>query len=119
MVRLSKITGSGSLVCPFCEVGQLERKGSGSAGCISCRKVLSWSILEDLRQLIALPESLGTHACECGHPVMRRLPDGVFHCPACGSEILPQPTGRHETRLAEKLGSSSEIERAAQERRGR
>jgi ribosomal protein L37AE/L43A len=119
VIRLSKASGSGSLVCPFCEVGQLERKGSVSAGCISCGKVLSWSILEDLRQLIALPESLGTHACECGPPEMRSLPDGVFHCPACGSEILPQPTGRHETRLAEKLGSSSEIERAAQERRGR
>lgn len=25
----------------------------------------------------------------CGHPEMRRLPDGVFHCPACGSEVLP------------------------------
>ena len=26
---------------------------------------------------------------ECGHPEMCRLPDGVFHCPACGSEVLP------------------------------
>ncbi|HEX2183234.1 MAG TPA: hypothetical protein VHH10_13200 [Rubrobacteraceae bacterium] len=36
------------------------------------------------------PELLvGYHACECGHPGMRLLPDGVFHCPACGSEVLP------------------------------
>jgi hypothetical protein len=20
---------------------------------------------------------------------MRRLPNGIFHCPACGSEVLP------------------------------
>jgi ribosomal protein L37AE/L43A len=39
--------------------------------------------------MATLPVSLGAHACECGHPEMRRLPDGVFHCPACGSEILP------------------------------
>jgi hypothetical protein len=26
---------------------------------------------------------------ECGHPEMRRQPDGAFHCPACGSEELP------------------------------
>ena len=26
---------------------------------------------------------------ECGHPEMRTLPDGVYHCPACRSEVLP------------------------------
>ena len=116
MKRLSKKSGSGSLVCPFCEAGEIERTGSNSARCISCGKVLGRWILETLRGLLALPESLGAHACECGHPEMRRLPDMVFHCPACGSEILPQHTGRHGTRLAVKLGTSSEIERAAQER---
>ena len=30
--------------------------------------------------------------CEYGHPEMRRLPDGVFHCPACGS-FYPRPSG--------------------------
>ena len=25
----------------------------------------------------------------CGHPEMRCLPDGVFHCPSCDSEVLP------------------------------
>jgi uncharacterized Zn finger protein (UPF0148 family) len=42
-----------------------------------------------LQQIVALPDALGEHACECGHPEMRRLPDGTFHCPACGSEVLP------------------------------
>jgi hypothetical protein len=46
-------------------------------------------MLEALRQITALPEALGSHACECGHPEMRRLPDGTFHCPSCGSEVGP------------------------------
>jgi hypothetical protein len=46
-------------------------------------------MLETLRRISALPDALGSHACECGHPEMRRLPIGVFHCPACGSEVAP------------------------------
>jgi uncharacterized Zn finger protein (UPF0148 family) len=46
-------------------------------------------VLETLRHITALPDALGKHACECGHPEMRLLPDGTFHCPACGSEVLP------------------------------
>ncbi len=46
-------------------------------------------MLHTLSQITALPDSLGRHPCECGHPEMRRLPDGIFHCPACGSEVLP------------------------------
>jgi hypothetical protein len=45
-------------------------------------------VLETLRCISALPDVLGSHACECGHPEMRRLPDAIFHCPACGSEVL-------------------------------
>jgi hypothetical protein len=46
-------------------------------------------MLETLRRISALPDAQGRHACGCGHPEMRRLPDGIFHCPACGSEVLP------------------------------
>ena len=46
-------------------------------------------MFETLEQVAALPDAIGGHACECGHPEMRRLPDGVFHCVACGSEVLP------------------------------
>jgi ribosomal protein L37AE/L43A len=46
-------------------------------------------MLLTLEQIIALPDALGEHACGCGHPEMRRLPDGMFHCPACGSEVFP------------------------------
>lgn len=43
-------------------------------------------------QVIDLPEALGRHACECGHPEMRRLEAGVYRCPACGDEVRPPRT---------------------------
>jgi hypothetical protein len=46
-------------------------------------------MLLTLEQIIALSDALGRHARECGHPEMSRLPDGVLHCPSCGSEVLP------------------------------
>jgi ribosomal protein L37AE/L43A len=78
-----------SLVCPFCEVGKLRPSDRDSMRCESCSGRLSAPMLESLRWIIALPDVLGSHACECGHPEMRCLPDGVFQCPACGSEVLP------------------------------
>jgi hypothetical protein len=63
--------------------------GPGLARCGSCGLPLLGAMLETLRGIADLPEALGAHPCECGHPEMRRLPDGVFHCPACGSEVLP------------------------------
>jgi ribosomal protein L37AE/L43A len=46
-------------------------------------------MLLTLEQIIALPDASGKHTCDCGHPEMRRLPDGMFHCPSCGAEVLP------------------------------
>jgi hypothetical protein len=46
-------------------------------------------MLETLRQTTVLPGAAGAHNCECGHPEMRRLPDGTRHRPACHSEVLP------------------------------
>jgi hypothetical protein len=57
--------------------------------CGSCGGLLGGAMFEALEQIAALPEALGAHACECGHPEMRLLPDGVFHCLAFGSEVLP------------------------------
>jgi hypothetical protein len=38
-----------------------------------------------------LPGAVGRHACECGHPEMRRLPDEVYWCPArLGPACLPR-----------------------------
>jgi ribosomal protein L37AE/L43A len=79
-----------SIRCPFCEVYELERFGECSARCASCRSSLGAQLLATIRQIQTLPDALGAHPCEeCGHPHMRCLPHGVFHCPACGSEVLP------------------------------
>jgi ribosomal protein L37AE/L43A len=79
-----------SLVCPLCEVGKLRPSDRDSVRCESCGGRLSGAMPRTLSQITALPDALGSHACEeCSHPEMRRLPGGVFHCPACGSEVLP------------------------------
>jgi ribosomal protein L37AE/L43A len=83
-------SGRGSLVCPLCEVDKLDARGHSSARCDSCGGIVSGATLEALRQITTLPDALGSHACEeCGHPEMRRLPDGTRHCPGCGSEVVP------------------------------
>jgi uncharacterized Zn finger protein (UPF0148 family) len=79
----------GSLVCPLCEVHKLSGQGQSSARCDSCGSIVSGAMLDALRQITDLPDALGRHACECGHPEMRLLPDGMHHCPACGSEVVP------------------------------
>jgi ribosomal protein L37AE/L43A len=81
---------SHSIICPSCEAGELSPSGHNGIQCSLCGYVPSHSVLEALQQIIALPDALGKHACEeCGHPEMRYLPDGVSHCPGCGSEVLP------------------------------
>jgi ribosomal protein L37AE/L43A len=90
-MRVPSRTASGAhhIVCPFCESGELVSLGPGFARCGSCRMPLLGSALETLRDIVGLPDALGIHPCECGHPEMRKLPDGVLHCPACRSEVLP------------------------------
>ena len=77
------------LICPLCEKGQLRPTGRGSMRCEPCGTHLYGDALETLRYIAALPDTHATHACECGHPEMRRLPDRTYHCPSCGSEVLP------------------------------
>ena len=77
------------LICPLCSTGKLLALGSTSARCKSCGVLMGGPLLTTLVQITSLPDALGEHACECGHPEMRRLPDDVFWCPACGSEVLP------------------------------
>jgi ribosomal protein L37AE/L43A len=89
MKDLSLVSRPDSLVCPLCESGGLRPVGNGSMRCGSCDGSLGGAILEALRRITGLQEALGSHACECGHPEMRCLPDGVFHCPSCGSDVLP------------------------------
>jgi ribosomal protein L37AE/L43A len=82
-------TKTHTLTCPFCEAHELRAFGHNSARCDSCGGLLSGALLGTLHRIVALPDALGVHACECGHPEMRLLPDGVYRCPACGSEVLP------------------------------
>jgi hypothetical protein len=85
------------IICPICESGELVSVGPGFARCGSCALPLVGSALETLREIVGLPDALGAHPCECGHPEMRELPGGVFHCPACRSEVLPFETCRSLT----------------------
>jgi len=84
-----RISTTHSIVCPMCEVSELNPYGRYLARCSSCGAVIGGEALLILQKIVALPESMGEHACECGHPEMRRLPDEVYWCPACGSEDLP------------------------------
>ena len=79
------------LVCPACGYGALCPQGplSRSPDCEYCCCTFDGAIVETLKQIVALPDAMGKHACECGHPEMRSLPDGTFHCPACRSEVVP------------------------------
>ena len=92
MRRIRARSRPNHLVCPTCGHGELRFRGllSRLADCDSCECAFDEVALGTLKEIVALPESTGTHACEdCGHPEMRCLPDGVFHCPACRSEVLP------------------------------
>jgi ribosomal protein L37AE/L43A len=88
-VPLRSASRSRRIVCPFCESGELVSLGPGFARCGSCGIPLLGSALGTLREIVGLPDALGSHPCECGHPEMRELPEGVFHCPACGAEVFP------------------------------
>ena len=88
----TKTIGSklGHFVCPRCESGELQPDAFYRSICNSCGCGFGGAVLRTLVQIVTLPEGLGEHACEeCFHPEMRLLPDGAFHCPACGSEVLP------------------------------
>ena len=75
-------------VCPLCEAGRLHSSDRGWMICESCGGGFGGPMLETLRRISSLQDVLGKHTCECGHPAMRRLPDGTYHLPGCSSEVL-------------------------------
>jgi ribosomal protein L37AE/L43A len=88
--KLTNISSTtNTIICPCCGIGELERSANGVARCNRCDRPISTQVLEALKQILSLPDAIGSHACECGHPEMRRLADGVLWCPGCGSEVLP------------------------------
>jgi hypothetical protein len=80
---------SSFLDCPSCERGTLRPPAHDSMRCDFCSGSLSGAMLQVFRQITELPDAIGAHACECGHPQMRLLPDGTRHCPSCGLEVVP------------------------------
>ena len=83
---------AGHLVCPLCECGELQPRGlrSRMAECDFCACAFDSGIVGTLKQIVALPDTLGIHPCkEGGHPEIGPLPDRVFHCPPRRSEPLP------------------------------
>ena len=78
-----------SIICPCCGINELERGTEGAARCTRCDRPISTQVLKTLEQIASLPDAVGSHACECGHPEMRRLADGTTWCPGCGSEVVP------------------------------
>ena len=64
------------LTCPLCEWGLLYLLGTGFARCGYCGMPLIGSALETLREVVALPDALGSHPCECGHPRCAICPMG-------------------------------------------
>jgi hypothetical protein len=90
-------SGPNYIVCPSCGRGELRTREPDPAECDSCGRDVEAAVLRTLEQIASLPDALGRHACECGHPEMRHLPDGVLHCPACGSEVVPLEAGSTHT----------------------
>jgi uncharacterized Zn finger protein (UPF0148 family) len=84
-----KSSNTYSMICPYCGIDELERSADGKTRCTRCDRPLSTQVLKTLEQIISLPDAIGSHACECGHPEMRCLADGVLWCPGCGSEVVP------------------------------
>jgi ribosomal protein L37AE/L43A len=106
--KLTNISSTtNSIICPCCGIGELERSANGVARCNRCDRPISTQVLEALEQILSLPDAIGSHACECGHPEMRRLADGVLWCPGCGSEVLPLSA----TPLRSESGLTSEAYR--------
>jgi hypothetical protein len=92
--------------CPFCESGSLVIFGPGLARCDSCGLPLLGSTLEALRDIVSLPDALGSHPCECGHPKMRRLPDGSRGSRPAGPKSCPSPRSRRRNGPEYRGGST-------------
>ena len=96
-----------SIICPCCGIDVLERSAEGAARCARCNRPIGTQVLKTLEQIASLPDAIGSHACECGHPEMRPLADGIMWCPGCGSEVVPFSASE----MRSESGSTSEAYR--------
>ncbi len=61
-----------SIVCPACGCGELKAQGLDLVECNSCGHAFEGAVLWTLEEITSLPDAVGKHSCECGHPEMRR-----------------------------------------------
>ena len=100
------------MICPFCESGGLVSLGPDFARCGSCGLPLLGSMLETLRDIVGLPDAPG-RPCLRVRPSLRcaSCPTGVFHCPACRSEVLPiKARSRRRTKKGSPMVSYMSLE---------
>ena len=93
-MRRTSVSRPHRLICPACGYGALHPRGPLSRSayyCESCWCSFGGAIVGTLKQIAALPDAVGKHACEeCApYPEMRSLADGTYYCPACRSEVVP------------------------------
>jgi len=115
-MRRTSVSRPHRLVCPACGYGALHPQGPLSRSayyCQSCGCPFGGGTVGTLKQIAALPDALGKHACEeCGHPEMRSLPDGTFYCPACRSEVVPSTESNLRVVVSQAEGrGSTKLER--------
>ena len=71
-MRRTSVSRPHRLICPACGYGALHPRGPLSRSayyCESCWCSFGGAIVGTLKQIAALPDAVGKHACEeCGHP---------------------------------------------------
>ena len=83
--------------CPLCGRGEMLMVNAFLVRCTECEETISYSLFKTLHEIRNLREARGKHPCECGHPEMRRLPDGTYRCPSCNPEISYPRQGNKES----------------------
>ena len=114
-MRRTSVSRPDHLVCPACGYDALHPRGPLSRSayyyCQSCWCSFGGATVGTLKQIAALPDAVGKHACEeCGQPEMRSLADGRFYCPACRSEMV-STTGSHLCALVSQAEEEGEHRR--------
>ena len=126
-MRRTSVSRPHRLVCPACGYGALHPRGPLSRSayyCESCWCAFGGGIVGTLKQIAALPDALGKHACEeCAHPedalsgrrdvLLPRLPSrgGAYYRP---SSMRPPELGgrRRRTKRVAGIGAIGEMGRA-------
>lgn len=98
----SELSKPRPILCPLCEANELLMVGPNAARCDACEYSMGGGLIGTLRGMARLPEAVGRHACECGYPEMRLLPDGVYQCPDCRAEVTPFGAPRVEWKTEDR-----------------